>query len=42
MNVTSNLKIEESYEELEADFVPGKDFSFTAILVFNDITGTNT
>ncbi|KAG9447039.1 hypothetical protein H6P81_013167 [Aristolochia fimbriata] len=32
LKVTNNLKIEESYEELEAVFEPGKDFSFNAIV----------
>ncbi|XP_068667240.1 uncharacterized protein [Aristolochia californica] len=32
LQVTDNLKIEESYEELEATFEAGKDFSFNAIV----------
>ncbi|XP_058094192.1 uncharacterized protein LOC131240138 [Magnolia sinica] len=32
LEVTKDLKIEESYEELEAAFEPGKEFSFNAIV----------
>ncbi|XP_073000213.1 uncharacterized protein [Typha latifolia] len=40
VKVGKNLKVEQNYEELEAAFQPGKDFSFDAILQLqgNDMT----
>lgn len=32
LKVTKDLKVEQSFEDLEATFQPGKNFSFDAIL----------
>ncbi|XP_008790602.1 uncharacterized protein LOC103707759 isoform X1 [Phoenix dactylifera] len=40
LKVTKDLKVEQSFEELEATFQPGIDFSFDAILQLQEINST--